>query len=469
MVERETGRGFLVIGPAGSSSPRLEAEQPPGRREMTDLPPGGEPADGQLAFKALIAFTIVLVLAPQEFFPALGQLRIAFVAGIVALSAHILGRSKGSRAARAPTELKIVLTILVWAVLCIPASYWPGGVVIAMTDRYLKTVAIFWLLGQVVCSVQRLRALFWTIGAITVPLALTGVKSYLSGAFVQNRVAGYVSGMTSNPNDLALTLNLFIPLTAALALTAARPWQRTLAWGIIGLSVAGVLVTFSRGGFLTLVAEGGLLLLLLMRRRAVKAIAGLLLCAVLALVVLPSGFGTRMATILNMNADDTGSSRDRWRDTVAATQFVVAHPIVGGGLGLGALAMNETRGALWFQVHNTYLNYGVDLGVPGLLLFVALVATSLRSARRIERLSTDTVAVELPAFASGIRVSLSGFVVAAFFHPVPYHFYFYFIAGLSVALKTIAARQFCVSGTSAARVRKEQTVHVRHCGHRAMG
>jgi len=183
-----------------------------------------------------------------------------------------------------------------------------------------------------------------------------------------------------------------------------------------------------------------------MRRRAAKTVGGLLLCAMLALAVLPSGFGERMATIVNMKADTTGSAQDRWRDTLAATQFVVANPIVGVGLGLGVLALNETRGALWFQVHNTYLNYAVDLGVPGVMLFVALVATSLRSARRIERIATDKVGAELPAFASGVRISLAGFVVAAFFHPVPYHFYFYFIAGLSVALKTTAARQFGVLG-----------------------
>jgi O-antigen ligase len=400
-----------------------------------------EPIDGRLAFGALVAFTVVLVLAPQEFVPALGQFRIAFVFGVVALAAHLFRGSKSAGASGTPRESKLVLCLVASAVLSIPTSYWPGGSVATLTDQYLKSIAIFWLLGGVVCSVRRMRSVLWTLTAISVPLALVGVKNYLSGAFVGDRVIGYAGGLTSNPNDLALTLNLFIPLTAALALTARLAWLRTCAWGIIGLSTAAVMVTFSRAGFLTLVVEGGFLLMVLIRRSAVRAAGGLVLCVLLALVALPSGYGQRLSTIVDIDSDPTGSAQDRWRDTVSATQFIVAHPIIGAGVGMDTLALNEVRGPRWVRVHNAYLDYGVDLGVPGLVLFVAVVVTSFRNARRIERMSRDVIGAELVAFASGVRISLAGFIVAAFFYPVPYHFYFYYMAGLSVALKTIAARQ----------------------------
>jgi hypothetical protein len=38
-----------------------------------------------------------------------------------------------------------------------------------------------------------------------------------------------------------------------------------------------------------------------------------------------------------------------------------------------------------------------------------------------------------------LRVSLIAFAVAAMFHPVAYHFYFYAIAGLAVAAASICA------------------------------
>jgi hypothetical protein len=78
-------------------------------------------------------------------------------------------------------------------------------------------------------------------------------------------------------------------------------------------------------------------------------------------------------------------------------------------------------------------------------LFVALVVTSFRTARRTERTARDP---QLRTLAGGIRISLAGFIVAGFFHPVPYHFYFYYIAGLSVSLTTIAERQASLSAAA---------------------
>ena len=37
------------------------------------------------------------------------------------------------------------------------------------------------------------------------------------------------------------------------------------------------------------------------------------------------------------------------------------------------LALNDERGARWLSVHNAYLNYAVDLGLPGLTLFLMLL------------------------------------------------------------------------------------------------
>jgi hypothetical protein len=45
---------------------------------------------------------------------------------------------------------------------------------------------------------------------------------------------------------------------------------------------------------------------------------------------------------------------------------------------------------------------------------------------------------ELHCLAQGLGVSLLGFIVAAFFYPDAYQFYFYYIAGLAVAAAYIA-------------------------------
>ena len=47
---------------------------------------------------------------------------------------------------------------------------------------------------------------------------------------------------------------------------------------------------------------------------------------------------------------------------------------------------------------------------------------------------------EMFLLAEGIPVSLIAFAVAAFFHPVAYHHYFYYVAGLALAAKAASER-----------------------------
>jgi O-antigen ligase len=101
------------------------------------------------------------------------------------------------------------------------------------------------------------------------------------------------------------------------------------------------------------------------------------------------------------------------------------------------LALNQARGqSTWRSVHNVYLQYAVDLGIPGFLLFAWLHLLCFRSAWAVEkRARSDPALARLTTLAAGIQVSLVAFFVAAMFHPIAYQFYFFSIAGLAVALK----------------------------------
>ena len=140
-----------------------------------------------LAFWALVAFTTILLLSPQIWFPILGSLRIAFLAAGLAIGAHLVHRLTQHEAA-APffPEVAIVLALVGWAVLTLPLSYWPGGSMEVLTDHYLKAVAFFWLLGTLVTT-ARLRVLAWAL-LCSIPLAATGLKNYLSGGFLSTGV-----------------------------------------------------------------------------------------------------------------------------------------------------------------------------------------------------------------------------------------------------------------------------------------
>src|SRR5207249_7134248 len=55
-------------------------------------PAATQTSTDQFAFWSLVAFTAILLLSPQIWFPALGALRIAFLAAGLAIGAHLLQR-----------------------------------------------------------------------------------------------------------------------------------------------------------------------------------------------------------------------------------------------------------------------------------------------------------------------------------------------------------------------------------------
>ena len=402
-----------------------------------------------VAFRALIAFTVILLLSPQAWFPVLGQLRIAFVAGIIAIGGYLVDRLvRRDSVPPLNAEVGIALLLVAWAAITLPVSYWVGGSVEVLTSTYLKAVAFFWLVASLATTEKRLRTIAWTLVLCAVPLAVTGIRNYLLGDVLSTgvpglqRIYGYMggSGIAANPNDLALILNLIIPIAAAMMIATRNFALRMVAACVLLLSLAGVVVTFSRAGFLTLSATGVMLLAVLVRRHSGGAAAFLVAIALIAPLFVPDSYFQRLSTIADIQADQTGSAQGRWQDVVVSAGIVSRNPIVGAGIGNDMLALNKYRGkATWRSVHNAYLQYAVDLGLPGMLLFVWLHIRCFRSTRRLERRAQEDEALRpLGPLAAGVQVSLITFFVAAMFHPIAYQFYFFTIAGLAVALKNTA-------------------------------
>lgn len=401
------------------------------------------------AFWALMGFTAVLLLSPQSFFPVLSHFHLAFVTAAGAGITLVAGRLLERRPVIAFTpETVLVLCIVAWAFATIPLSLWPGGALAFMMQIFIKAVIVFWLLGNIIDRVNRLWLAAWGLSLMTIPLSISAVRDFFSGGFRGeelsrglDRIAGYDSALAGNPNDLALMLNLILPITVALLFTSKRASARYLLCAIIALDAMAIVATYSRAGFLALGVIAVCYLVVMLRRGLHGAV--LLICAgmLLSAPLLPSSYLGRLGTIVDVQADSTGSAQTRLQDMKAAVRYVAENPLVGAGIGQDILALNEVRGDTWTKVHNVYLEYAVDLGLPGLLLFTLLLGWILRNAVRTVR---STIAGEdgarLRLLAEGIGISLVAFTVAAFFYPDAYQFYFYYIAGLAVAAKSISDR-----------------------------
>ncbi len=397
-----------------------------------------------------MAFTVIMILAPQNYYPSLKPFHFALITGALASGAYVLCRISGTAGpVRSSPAINLAVALLLWALVTVPFSLWPGGSIAEIFGVFIKAIIVFWLLARVVNSVPRLRMVALILVLLSIPLSLSGIISFLHDGIGTasldhgfERITGYNGGLTANPNDLALMINLTLPFTIGLLLLARSFAARALLASIAFLDCIAVLATYSRGGFLTLMTIIAAYLLCLNGKARRVMVIAILAVGIIAIPMIPSGYYTRISTITDIQADQTNSAQERWGLMVRATNHLIEHPIFGAGAGLDYIALRESTGK-WQNVHNIYLEYAADLGIPGLLMFLMLYYTVFKSVRRARSAAWRKPGHEvLFRLSESIWIVLIAFGVSSFFHPIAYDFYFYYMAGLAVAVGSISKMIF---------------------------
>src|SRR5262245_45250231 len=78
-------------------------------------------ASSPVAFWALIAFTVILTVAPQAYFPILMSLRIALVTAAVGIGAHLRERiADGRPPVELSPDVRSALGLALWSLISVP-------------------------------------------------------------------------------------------------------------------------------------------------------------------------------------------------------------------------------------------------------------------------------------------------------------------------------------------------------------
>lgn len=409
--------------------------------------PSAQPAPGaaavrheerSVAFWGLMMFTFVLFVSPQTLIPPLGVLMPAKIAMGVAIGAYLLS----GRHFPVTRTVQWAIAFVGAAILSIPLGFWPGGSVATFFNVVAKSLVVFLLIASVVDTQRRLKTLIaWMVACGTVA-ALHAVQQYLSGAVDarDQRITGYESPLASNPNDLALTMNILLGLALGLLPVVRRPSRRALLLGAMALILAGIVASFSRGGFVTLAVVGVMWAVQAARTRGIKALAAVAAVGIVLALAAPSAYIGRLSTMFDAEADPTGSAGERWEVMKTALGYIAEQPVFGLGLG-NSIHVTVMRGGPAREVHNAYLKTGAELGLVGMAVYTLFVGSAYATARAVRRrLRRRRDGEELASLAGGIELAVVAFGVGALFSPVPYHFYFYYPAGLAVALAVMAAK-----------------------------
>ena len=393
-----------------------------------------------ITFVALFVFSVVLYLRPYELIPALSGIKsMALYVGVVTLSIYAITQIvvEGNLTTRT-REVNLVLLLGVAALLSIPFAINPGEAWKTFSDLLVKTLLIFIVIVNVVRTERRLRLLMLLALGVSVYLSIAAIQDYRAGLFgigidVTSRIMGRIKGLFDNPNDLALHLVTMVPIAVGLAMAKAGVLRKFVYIGVAGLMVAAIVVTFSRGGFIGLVAVSFFLVLKLGRKQRFPTMAGFFLAVVLFFALAPGGYGSRLSTIFNIGGDLTGSGSQRNQVLKRSILVTLRYPLFGVGLGNFHHKSFQELGT-----HNAYTQVGSEMGIPAMIIYIMFLVYPYKRLKEIEKATDGNKDERYYYYLSiGLRASLIGYMVASFFAAVAYQWYIYYLVGYAIALRRI--------------------------------
>lgn len=344
---------------------------------------------------------------------------------------------------------KVMVALGVMACISVPFGMSIGGSGVFILETYSKVLLYAFLL---IVAIRHVRDLYTFVWAYVVSCAiLVVIAVFVVGVSKTQGLQSY------DANDLGLVLLVGLPLALAVFQSTDNKLVKILSGGTVaGIGVA-LSLSMSRGGFLGIIAVGLGLLFLLKSVSIAKRLAFVALAASALTIAAPVGYWDLMETILRPTEDYNWSSdygrRQVWERGIG---YMMGSPLTGIGIGnfpraegtISEPAVNWVPGPgriKWSVAHNSFLEAGAELGLPGLVVFSSLVFGGMVAMVRLRKRLP-------PGWARGdpqerflfyltlyMPVSLLAFAVTGFFVSFAYQDPIYilaaFMAGLYVAVE----------------------------------
>jgi len=258
---------------------------------------------------------------------------------------------------------------------------------------YLFRLILVSLLAVTLISTQ--RRFLWTVGVIAGSFgfysAKAGLASLLGGGV---RFFDGLAGAFIDNNSYAVGAAMVMPLLIAAAQnmpreSVAAKLTRTAFFAAVPLSAMLIISTFSRAGFLALIATMLVFILLQRSRWLILSVTVVTLAIVVPFIPLPEGYVDRLETIRTYEEIGEDSALGRLHIWRVAVDMVEANPF---GVGLrnfeSAYDRYDFLGGTFGRrraVHNSHLQVLAETGFFGLFVYLSLFAYSLVAVWRIRR------------------------------------------------------------------------------------
>ncbi|MDD2922474.1 MAG: O-antigen ligase family protein [Anaerolineales bacterium] len=331
----------------------------------------------------------------------------------------------------------------------------------------LKSGIIALIIAVVLRNEKSFHLAIWVLLAVGIFLGTLSIFQFVTGTY-SNDYGGYavaalqniagqsddyrLGGPLQDPNYYAQLMLVLVPLALDRLWNEKQSILRVLAaWAFIACTFT-VLLTYSRGGFLSMMAVV-IAMLAVFHRGQLRYLLVVLIVGLFLVNVLPSKFTERISTLTelipSLSSSNGGvrdsSIRGRTSEAIVALQMFADYPILGVGLGnypglyqkysqrLGIDARSEVR-----QAHSLYLEVAAETGLLGLFSFGLLLWVVLKSMwkaqRSLARAGLTSVSNMVAAYAFGFL----GYLLAAIFIHSAYPRNFWVLAGIALSIPRMA-------------------------------
>ncbi len=283
---------------------------------------------------------------------------------------------------------------------------------------------------------EKLHTLVWIIA---LSLGFYGIKggifTVLHGGVYE--VRGPLGTFIGGNNEIALALNMVIPLMRYLQLNTKKIWLRHGLSAAMILSALAVIGSQSRGGLLGIVAMG--LFLWLKSRNKFLISLVIAVSVVLILIIMPQKWHDRMSTITTYQED--ASAQGRINAWAMAFNLAKDRPLVGGGFGAFRYEIFKIYAPdpeNLHDAHSIYFEVLGEHGFVGLGLFLLLGFATWRTGswviKNTKRDPEKKWAADLTAMT---QVSMVGYAAAGAFLGLAYFDLYYHMICIMVLSKII--------------------------------
>lgn len=340
-----------------------------------------------------------------------------------------------------PAERETFLLAALWVIITIATCF------AINTERawhdWTVTSKVLLMTFVMLALVQERQRLHYLLLTIALCIGFFGLKGGIFALVHRGEymVLGSPESFIEDNNGLALALNMVLPILFYLARVVKHSALKLLLRAMFVFSIAGILFTYSRGGFVALVIV--LALIFYKSTHRFLIVAALIVALSAAAPFVPKRFVDRISTLAEYKTDPSAVGRlDAW---AFSWRVAVDRPLIGGGFKVASpqtYAKYQPTALRPVTAHSIYFQILGEQGFIALFLFLWLLVGSWGSCRWIRRVSRTTPGAEwLSPYADMLQTSLAAYMIGGVFLSRAYFDLAYSVLAAIIVLKALARRE----------------------------